>query len=202
MQITNENRRLSVPQIEPLKLVQPGEGPESDTLSNVAWMDAMGVAPRMIEQALGLPAGRVFTVRANPQYQELLRSCLRVKAVSIVQAAQDPESFYNSQILASAATVIEIRDNPLEKGATRLKAAQDMLDRAPAAPKVRKEVDERRTIISIPVHELKNMQRALIEEGTPEDLEMVELIAGTDYIVGDREGVDGEAEFEIEIGQG
>lgn len=151
--------------------------------------------PWAIEQALGLPPGTVLSQRADSAYRDFVQVCVRERSRAIIFSGnEDPEDVLNDQVLDNIATMVEIRDNPFEKGQTRMKAAQDLLDRAPKAPKAKREVEERKTIISIPINELQIMQRALIEEGTDEDKEIIDLLKGIDY----KEGRDGEKE-EIEF---
>lgn len=146
-----------------------------------AWMQAMHVGVIEIEMALGMPAGAIYHLRNEPEYREMVGRCSRFIARQTVrQAASIPELF-NGQIMPSAATLIEIRDNPYSKGSDRIKAASEFLDRAPDAPKARHEVEERKTVIMLPLQELQNMQQALLEEGTAEDIETYELIRGQDY---------------------
>lgn len=187
MHITNHDneRTMTTPPVTPLSLpsAQDDEMGRLKLLQSIAWMDALGVSTGYIEAQLKLDPGTVTTMRINLEYQAILRNCLRVKADMIVkQSGGDIEALFNDQIGPSVSTMIQIRDNPIESGKTRLQAAKDFLDRAPDAPKVRKELDSRQTTISIPVSELRNMQQALIEEGSQEDLDTVELLEGTDYV--------------------
>jgi len=189
-QITQANGLTAAPDVgSTLGIVQrtPGiaGGLEADaTMINAAWLDAFGMRMEVVEMTLGLPPGSLLNYRNMPQYRELVSRCLEVKASMLVERANgDVDALFNSQIAPSTATLIQLRDNPYETGNVRLKAAQDFLNRAPDAPKMRKEVEERRTVISIPIGELRNMQQALLEEGTPEDLETVNLLENVDFTV-------------------
>ena len=183
---------MIIPQIEAPEFIKPVEKSTTDLaegldisqqVQQVAWMEASRMPVWAIEQAMGLTQGSILTIKAkNPHYRIFLERCIRVRAQVTVQAADgDIDGLFNDQIEASAATLMEVRDNPFESGNTRMKAANAFLDRASKAPKVRKEVEERRTIISIPVNELKTMQQALLEEGTDEDNEILDLLKGVDY---------------------
>lgn len=183
---------MIIPQIEAPEFIKPVEKSTTDLAEGldisqqvqmVAWMEASRMPVWAIEQAIGLAQGSILTIKAkNPHYRIFLERCIRVRAQVTVQAADgDIDGLFNDQIEASAATLMEVRDNPFESGNTRMKAANAFLDRASKAPKVRKEVEERRTIISIPVNELKTMQQALLEEGTDEDNEILDLLKGVDY---------------------
>jgi len=183
---------MIIPQIEAPEFIKPVEKSTTDLAEGldisqqvqmVAWMEASRMPVWAIEQAMGLAQGSILTIKAkNPHYRIFLERCIRVRAQVTVQAADgDIDGLFNDQIEASAATLMEVRDNPFESGNTRMKAANAFLDRASKAPKVRKEVEERRTIISIPVNELKTMQQALLEEGTDEDNEILDLLKGVDY---------------------
>ena len=51
----------------------------------------------------------------------------------------------------------------------------------------------------LPVSELKNMQQALIEEGTDADMEAVELLEGIDYNIDDEgEGIVDEQQIQAQ----
>ena len=164
----------------------------SQQVQTVAWMEAGGLPVWAVEKALGLAAGSVLSIKAkNPHYRIFLERCIRVRSQVIVSASDgDIDGLFNSQIEASAATLMEVRDNPFETGSTRMKAANAFLDRASKAPKVRREVEEKRTIISIPVNELKTMQQALLEEGTDEDNEILDLMKGVDFSTDGDDGKD------------
>lgn len=146
------------------------------TAKLAAWLEALGVKPLTISARLGQARSYVYNLRTKAHYREMLRRCHTFIARHIVSSATDIDKLFNDQIGPSVATMIEIRDNPLEKGQTRLKAATEFLDRAPLGPKSRREVDERRTIIQIPVSALQTMQSALIETGNAEDREIHDLI--------------------------
>ena len=199
-----------IPQIEAPDFIKPIEQSTNDLaegldispqVQTVAWMEASRIPPWAIEQALGLSQGSVLTIKAkNPNYRLFLERCLRIRSQVLVQEADgDIEGLFNDQIAASAATLMEVRDNPFESGNTRMKAANAFLDRASKAPKVRREVEERRTVISIPVNELKTMQQALLEEGTDEDNEILDLLKGVDYKSDgdDGDGKNGKKEIKV-----
>lgn len=165
---------------------------------SAAWMLTVGLSADQIEEALNLPPGYVATLRSNGKFRVILRRCLELKAQSAVANAADPEELFNSQILDSALALMNVRDDPFERGSSRVKAAKEFLDRAPKAPKVRKEIEQHQTIITLPISALQNMQRALLEEGSPRDLETIELLEGADYIV-DNRGDNGGREGQISV---
>lgn len=150
---------------------------------NVVWMTVVGMTPEEIEEQLGREAGYVATLRSKASFRLILRRCLELKAQSLCESARDPMELYNSQILASASAIIQIRDNPFATDTARLKAAEHFTDRAPKAPKVRREVEQHQTIITLPVSALRDMQQALLEEGSPQDLKTIELLEGVGYTV-------------------
>jgi len=149
----------------------------------IAWMLAAGIQAEDIEESLQKPPGFVTTLRSKPKFRTILKRCLEMKAKSLTEQATDPEELFNSQIMDSAAALMQVRDDPFEKGSSRVKAAKEFLDRAPKAPKVRKEVEDIKTVIMLPVGALKGMQQALLEEGSPQDLETIQLLEGSDYTV-------------------
>jgi len=149
-----------------------------------AYMDAMHIPAAEIEARCGRPAGSLLKLRMNAAYQQMVARCVRWYAERQARLAaieEDIDGFYDGQVAPSAITLMEIRDNPLNKAKDRAAAAVDFLNRAPKAPKATTNREERRTVITIPVSELRNMQRALIEEGSDEDVEIASLIEGEDY---------------------
>lgn len=150
---------------------------------SAVWMTVIGLTPEEIEEQLGQPPGYVATLRSKPSFRIILKRCLELKAQSLCESGRDPVELYNSQILASAGAIIQIRDNPFATDTARLKAAEHFTDRAPKAPKVRREVEQHQTIITLPVSALRDMQQALLEEGSPQDLETIELLEGAGYTV-------------------
>lgn len=161
---------------------------------NAAWLDAYGMGAGEVERALGLTAGALASLRSKPQYREMVGRAVRLKALAVTEQAGSVDELFNGQIRASAAALIEVRDNPYAKESARIKAAAEFLDRASKAPKVRKEMDERRTVIVLPASDLRNMQQALLEEGTAEDIETLELLKGIDYVDESGKGERGEGE--------
>lgn len=163
---------------------------------NVVWMTVLELPEDVIEGFLKRPPGYVATLRVGTSFQIMLKNCLELKAKNEVARISDPIELYNSQILESAATIMQLRDSPFTNDTTRLKAAEHFTDRAPKAPKVRKEVQQNQTIITLPISELRNMQQALLEEGSPADLETIELLEGSGYTV--KESSVAETEIAIE----
>jgi len=164
----------------------------------VAWLDSRGMPIWALESSLGLGIGSVMTMRSNANYREFILRCIKVRSESTVASADgDIDGLFNDQIDRSVRTLMEVRDNPYEKGSVRMKASVEFLDRASKAPKAKREVEERRTIISIPVSELRTMQQALIDEGSDGDKEILELLEGVDFKSGD--DVEGGGDGEIEI---
>ena len=163
---------------------------------NVVWMTVLGLPEDEIEAFLKRPPGYVATLRVGMAFRVMLKSCLELKAKNDVMQISDPIELYNSQILKSASTIMQLRDSPFTNDTTRLKAAEHFTDRAPKAPKVRKEVQQNQTIITLPISELRNMQQALLEEGSPADLEIIELLEGSGYSVKESNG---ESESQIAV---
>ncbi len=155
---------------------------EMEQLS-VASMIIAGIPPDLIEERLNRPPGFITTLRSNPKFRVILKNCIELRAQSVTANSDNPEELLDSQINDSIGALMEVRDDIFEKGSSRVKAAEGILNRAPAAPKPRKEVEQRRTVITLPVGALQNMQQALLEEGSEQDLETIELLEGTDYRV-------------------
>lgn len=167
-----------------------------------AWLEAMRVGAAEIDLRVGMPSGYALSMRMNMDYREMVRRCIAFFAKRQVENARgDYERLFDEQIEASARALIEVRDNPYSKGGDRVKAASEFLDRAPKAPKATKQVDERKTIITIPMRELKNMQRALIEEGSEENVEVARLLDVTRSAIesGMEEGYGAQGSVEVEV---
>lgn len=161
-----------------------------------SWLTAMQVPVLEIEMQLGMPAGWVYGLKQRGEFREAVRRCVRYMAERKAEEAQDIDELFNKQVVPSALTLMEIRDNPFTKDADRLKAATEFLDRAASAPKATKQVDERRVVIALPASEFRNMQQALLDSGEPEDIEVYNLLKGRDFAVAGEEGAMKEEEEE------
>ena len=158
-----------------------------------AWMEAEGIEPFEIDVQIGQSAGFTISQRESRSYLEAVRRLVVWKAE--VEADEQVarggiEELYNAQIVPSAKVLMSIRDNPLERAKDRIAAAKEFLDKAREAPKKQREEGDGRTVIVLPVTELKGMQQALIESGEVEDREVYELLEGEDYCVFGEEGDD------------
>ena len=192
MEITEYNIEQDAPAITALSLTQSNLASDLSLPQDAilcAWFEAFGMKPAEIEVELSRPAGSVMTLRRTPDYQILLMRCISYVTRKRTGSARNPEELFNNEIVASAQALIEVRDSPFSKGGERIKAAVAFLDRAPKAPKVRKEIDERSIVISIPLSELQNMQQALLEEGSGEDNAIHDLLKGTDYTIEEDDAV-------------
>lgn len=159
-----------------------------------AMMEAMKMGIGEIEEQTGWPVSWIFSVRMKPEYREMTRRCGRLVAEQTVSNADNVEDLFNSQIKPSARALIEVRDDPFAKGGDKIKAATEFLNRAKDAPKAQQIAVETKTVIALPVSELQNMQRALIEEGSKEDLEVYDLLKGRDFKVEGENGGGKESE--------
>ena len=179
------------PQFNPTPQERPAD-PNEEILNemeqlSVASMIVAGIPADLIEERLNRPPGFITTLRSNPKFRVILKNCIELRAQSVTADADNPEELLDSQINDSIGALMQVRDDPFEKGSSRVKAAEGILNRAPAAPKPRKEVEQTRRIIALPVSALQNMQQALLEEGSKQDLETIELLEGTDYNIRDSE---------------
>jgi hypothetical protein len=146
-----------------------------------ALMEASGFRVREIDEKLGKKPGYVYRLRQKEEYREAVREYHAEIARKYVEKSTDLVGLFNEQIGPSVATLIEVRDNRESKAGDRIKASREFLDRAPLAPKARREMDEKHLVISIPVSTMEGMKRALLEEGTVEDKEILELVEGKDW---------------------
>lgn len=142
-----------------------------------ALLESMQLSPTDISLKTGWPIEWVLQMRRKLEYHEMVGRCVSLRAERMCEGV-GIEELFNAQVRPSARTLIEIRDNPFKKAGDRIKAAVEFLDRAPDAPKVQKLQEERKIVINLPVGELRNMQQALIEQGTEEDLEIAGILEG------------------------
>lgn len=146
-----------------------------------AQMEAFGFPITDIERTVGLLPGAVISMRSDARYRELVERFLTVRARNIVNNAPDVETLFNDEIRPSVAALIEVRDNRFSRGGDRIKAAVEFLNRAPKAPKVQQVQQAPRTVIVLPARDFGLMKQALLEEGTPDDAETLELLRGRDF---------------------
>lgn len=148
----------------------------------VAYMEAGGQSYVAIKNRLKKSDTWLTHVRQSPEYTEALTMAKRDIADRLVAQAVDLGQKLDDESENSVNTIIEIRDTDQELGSTRLKAAVEILDRAPNAPKKRTETyTEQRTIIQLPIQSLDYMRAAL------EDCEEAEVIEELDNLVQPRE---------------
>lgn len=176
-----EDGTISAPESGPVTGLG-GDLPLDLTSKLHAWLSAFGFDGSDADSLIGLSPGSHYSLIVRPEYREMLRRCHEVLAAHTVDRhGDDIDGLFNSQIKQSASVLMQLRDNPLEKGMTRLKAASQFLDRAPDAPKMNREITDNRKVIVLPVAELQNMQSALLASGEPEDLEIHDLLRGRDW---------------------
>ena len=152
-----------------------------------ALLETMQLSPTEISLKMGWPLEWIVPIRQKREYREMVRRCIGIKAAKDCEGVEIEELF-NNQVRPSARTLIEVRDNPFEKAGDRIKASVEFLDRAKEAPKTQRVQEERGVVLHLPVGELRNMQQALLEQGTKEDLEIAGLIEGEIVEVGDGQG--------------
>jgi hypothetical protein len=144
-----------------------------------------------------MKSGYVWRLKQREEYRELVGEFHAEIARKYVENSTDMVGLFNEQIGPSVATMIEIRDNRGEKAGDRLKASKEFLDRAPEAPKARREMESQGIVISIPISTMDGMKQALLEEGTKEDKEILELVEGKDWEEEKEEPSDNKTEKEI-----
>jgi hypothetical protein len=162
-----------------------------------ALLEANGLRPAEIESKLEMKSGYVWRLKQREEYRELVGEFHAEIARKYVENSTDMVGLFNEQIGPSVATMIEIRDNRGEKAGDRLKASKEFLDRAPEAPKARREMESQGIVISIPISTMDGMKQALLEEGTKEDKEILELVEGKDWEEEKEEPSDNKTEKEI-----
>ncbi len=111
----------------------------------------------------------------NPAFRMVKAQATREISERVMDSAADYGELFDSEIVKSFSTLVEVRDDPLEKGDTRIRSAMGMLDRAPSSPKVvRENKVEQKTIIQIPVQHLKALEMAASDIQDAEIIEMLE----------------------------
>ncbi len=180
--ILNENQSVGVDDIEI-------SGRLDHRARMVAMMDASGLKPQEIADQIGISKSYVYGMRMNEDYREAVGDYHQLIARKYVEGATDIVGMFNEQIGPSVATMIEVRDNRNNKPGDRLKASKEFLDRAPEAPKARRDREAESLVISIPVSTMEGMKRALLEEGTREDREILELVEGEGWKEEEKEKV-------------
>lgn len=97
-------------------------------LEIVANLLACGKTRKEISETLGISYSNAVNISAQPYVKKRVQELLRVHGGSVV------ENLLKSQLAQSVEVVIEIRDDPNEKGSTRLQAANSLLDRILGKP--------------------------------------------------------------------
>lgn len=173
----------SIKSLQSVPLVDLGEDlADLDPVEKLAvWLDASGLAPEEIGPRLGRPPSFVPSLRlGNESYRTMLSRCHSLIAERMMERKFSIEDLFNEQVRKSAATLVEIRDNPLNRTQDRIKAAVEFLDRAPHAPRRRAEAEERQLVIQLPIGAMKGIRQVLEEAGTEEDSELLELLNSSD----------------------
>jgi len=167
-----------------------GLGLSSDE-AMLAMFESMRVPLLEIEKRTGWPSGWIYATRMKFEYQEMVRRCIELRAEVEVGETEDIEELFNKQIRPSAKALIEVRDNPFGKGGDRIKAAEAFLNRASKAPKSKTVQEQHRTVIELPLEEFREMQRALLEEGSRESEEVLQLVEGEGFeVVGEVQSIE------------
>jgi len=149
----------------------------SDAHRMMAYMDAQGKRAGEIAEATGFAVNRVYSIRLEKKYQEFLAEVRREIKERAIAAAANLISRYDEEAPKSFETIVELRDGA-ENESIRLKAAEHIIDRAPAAPKVVK-VDgggggDNILKIYLPAASVEGIQKALTDTGRADMLELLE----------------------------
>ena len=111
----------------------------------------------------------------NPAFRLVKAQATREITERLMESASDYGELFDSEITNSFSTLVEVRDDPLEKGDTRIRSAMGIMDRAPSSPKlVRENKTEQRTIIQLPVQHLRALEMAASDIQDAEIIAMLE----------------------------
>lgn len=111
----------------------------------------------------------------NPAFRMVKAQATHEITERVMDSAADFGELFDSEIVKSFSTLVEVRDDPLEKGDTRIRSAMGIMDRAPSSPKlVRENKVEQKTIVQIPVQHLKALEMAASDIQDAEIIEMLE----------------------------
>lgn len=125
-------------------------------------------------EKIGRSVGWLKDQEVRPEFHLARSQAVKEIAEKVVDNAADFGALFDTEIVKSFATAVEVRDNPLEKGDTRLRASFGLLDRAPSAPKMVKQVErERVMVLQLPVQHLAALEAAA---GDVQDAEIIELL--------------------------
>jgi hypothetical protein len=154
-------------------------------------------SPSDIAKEVGMTFGDFLQLRENPVYQRIVKSMVEELARVAVENARNPIELFNSQIMPSVRALMVVRDDPFAKDGDRVKAAKEILDKAPDAPRAKKEGDGGTTVVvQVPVSHMKAIRAAFVEDG---DGDALDLLEGRDFDSAAEEGASGEEVKEIEF---
>lgn len=159
-----------------LQTLQSGLSPEEHLCAVLEGSNTFKTQGELLDH-LGRSWSWYTKLREKPQYRGVVQLTVRQIAERIVGQATSVKELFNNEIPRNVATMIEIRDNPIESGKNRLAAAIALTDRAPDVPRA-KEAMPTNVILQLPVQHMQTIQRALIEDKR-EDI--VDLIKGEDF---------------------
>lgn len=140
---------------------------------------ALSLTNQEIGSLLGYSAGRVSTLRNSEVMQPLIEDAKRALAGEtghvlsgkfIEDRVQSLMERYDEAAPLAFERTLQLMDTA-ESEATMLNAAKDILDRAPNAPKTRREEQQDRNVhISFGVEEVNALRAVLAENGTPYEI--------------------------------
>lgn len=138
-----------------------------------AYKEAAGMKPIQIAQEVGLSPGRLHVVRTSGLYQVFIEGIRREVREKVTDRASQLVDAFNEEAMPAFDTVQELHRNA-DTDNVRLGAAKDILDRAPDAPKIVKNVGQidARTIIQLPVKVAEGMVDTLKMVGAGEIVDL------------------------------
>ena len=140
IQRIKESLRLSQELGEPLRGTFQSFGPVSDYREEiVVWMTAQGMNCKTIATKLGISTNAVSQCMNRPGFRQKVRAAIQESGKDQLTATLEAE------VLPSIETLIQVRDNEAEKGATRVQAANSILDRFLGKPVAKVETETRIT---------------------------------------------------------
>jgi hypothetical protein len=125
----------------------------------------------------GLPIRFIENIHLHPEYDEVYASeSERYLQKRMFEGGMSVEEFVNSEVKSSLLSLVAMRDSARVKDSVKLKAIQELLNRAEEAPRVRKQESEiqERIILQVPYAQIETIKQLADEEGHPELIEMLE----------------------------
>lgn len=155
-----------------------------------AHLEAVGASPKDIAQRLRFSLSWVSRLREIPEYCLAVEDIRKRISEEMAESAVDLAERFDKEAGSAFDTIVELHSSNLTQAGVRLSAAKTILDRAPSAPKERKEHHvEGGVSIYIGSRRMADITEALEDVG---ETKMIEFIDAEFEEVAEEEADDGE----------